>query len=434
MKEVLKLGVARRVITPKIGCNLSGYAPDVYAESLNDDLTATAYCFSQGNTTAMIVSVTVVSIRTALVDEMRERIEELTGVPRDNCMIHAIHNHSGPITNGGFGWGDIDREYCDTILVPRVLEAAKEAVEKAEPVKMKVSVGESYVGINRREITEENKVILGQNPWGSFDPKMTVISFCSASGAPVANLVHYGCHGTASGKNHEISRDWAGVMIDMLEENSNAMTAYLNGPEGDVGPRLANGKTVGKQHVRYAMQLGGVAGGDAVRIYKQAGGYADADLQVSTRTISIPLDKRIPKEVAEAEYETFKSFTVNLKARKGRFYKRVLDSYLENYREVEAVEIKQTVIRIGDLAIVSFPYELFSEIGMRIAKSSPFPYTLSLSNTNGSEGYFVTEDQICRGGYEVDMFLTKYVQPYRPNVDHFAIKQTLEHLRLMKGE
>jgi hypothetical protein len=434
MKEALKLGVARRVITPKIGCNLSGYAPDVYSESLNDDLTATAYCFSQGDTTALIVSVTVVSIRTSLANEILDLIEACTGIPRDRCILHAIHNHSGPITNGGFGWGDIDREYCDTILIPRILEAVKEATEGLKPVKMKISVGESYVGVNRREITEENKVILGQNPWGSFDPKMTVISFCDESAAPVANLVHYGCHGTASGKNHEISRDWAGVMIDMLEENSGAMTAYLNGPEGDVGPRLANGRTVGKQHVRYALELGGVAGGDAVRIYKQAGGYCDAELQVSTSTLSIPLGKRVPKEVAEAEYETFKGYTVNLKARKGLFYKRVLDSYLEDYQEIDAIEVKQTVIRIGDIAIVSFPYELFSEIGMRIAKSSPFPYTLTLSNTNGSEGYFVTEDQICRGGYEVDMFLTKHVQPYLPNVDHFAVTQTLAHLRRMKGE
>jgi hypothetical protein len=65
---------------------------------------------------------------------------------------------------------------------------------------------------------------------------------------------------------------------------------------------------------------------------------------------------------------------------------------------------------------------------MRIAQGSKIPYTLSLSNTNGSEGYFVTEDQICRGGYEIDMFKTGQLQPYADNADWHLILQTLKNL------
>ena len=72
---------------------------------------------------------------------------------------------------------------------------------------MGVANGNSFVGINRRELTEENKIKLGQNPWGCFNPKMTVISFADEHGTAVANMIHYGAHGTAAGKNQEITRD-----------------------------------------------------------------------------------------------------------------------------------------------------------------------------------------------------------------------------------
>ncbi len=87
------------------------------------------------------------------------------------------------------------------------------------------------------------------------------------------------------------------------------------------------------------------------------------------------------------------------------------------------------------VSYISFPYEIFSEIAMRIAYEKKIPHTLSLSNTNGCEGYFVTEDQICRGGYEIDMFKTGYIQPYADNADWYMVKQTLENLdKLNKGE
>ena len=149
---------------------------------------------------------------------------------------------------------------------------------------------------------------------------------------------------------------------------------------------------------------------------------------MSTVTLEIPLAPRIPRAVAEAELEKYRGFTVNLKGRKKNYYEKIIASYEEGYEDKATAEIQQTIIRIGEVAIVAFPYELFSEIGLRIAKSSPIPYTLSLSNTNETGGYFVTEDQICRGGYEIDMFKTGQLQPYADNADWHLILQTLKNL------
>ena len=73
--------------------------------------------------------------------------------------------------------------------------------------------------------------------------------------------------------------------------------------------------------------------------------------------------------------------------------------------------------------------KFFSELGLRVKKDSPAPFTLLLSNTNGSESYYASESEICRGGYEIDMFVTHYLQPPVPNADYYFITQTLENLK-----
>ena len=434
MENKLFLGVARRIITPPVGTPLAGYQPDWFSKAVNDDLTATVFCFEQNGKRALLASCTLLSLATSISNELRASIEEKFGIPKESVILHTIHNHSGPNTNISYGWGDANREYLNTIFIPRLMEAIKEAAANMKSVTMAVTVGESLVGVNRRERTKDNTVRLGQNPWGCFDPQMTVISFADEDEKPFANLVHYGCHGTAAGKNREISRDWAGVMMDTLEAETGAITAFLNGPEGDVGPRITSGETVGRKNgesgnIGYAMRLGAVAGQDAVRIFNQPKYRSVPKMTVASGQTMVPLAPRIPLEEAKKKYEEFRGETINIRGRSERHYRMLIESYSNGYEEVAGYPMEQTILRLGDLAIVSCPYELFSEIALRVKKDSPVPYTLILSNTNGQESYYATETEICRGGYEIDMFLTKYLQPPVPNADWHFVMQTLENLK-----
>ena len=54
-------------------------------------------------------------------------------------------------------------------------------------------------------------------------------------------------------------------MVDRLEAQTGAVTAFINGCGGDCGPRLPNGKTTGD--LQMALELGGKAGVDAVGQY-----------------------------------------------------------------------------------------------------------------------------------------------------------------------
>ena len=57
-------------------------------------------------------------------------------------------------------------------------------------------------------------------------------------------------------------------------------------------------------------------------------------------------------------------------------------------------------IRLGDVAIVSSPGELFGEIGLAIENTSPFNTTFVAAYSNDNLGYLCTETSTREGGYE----------------------------------
>ena len=52
------------------------------------------------------------------------------------------------------------------------------------------------------------------------------------------------------------------------------------------------------------------------------------------------------------------------------------------------------------MAFVGIPGEYFVELGIRIQKESPFPYTFIVELANGELGYIPTRRGFAEGGYE----------------------------------
>jgi len=252
----LMVGARREIITPPVGAMLMGYAPARAAEAVHDDLAVTAIALARNKTQALLISADVCVIKDPQSTQFRTRVAEATGVPFSNIILAATHTHSGPAMRGTPGGADLDEGYLATIFEPQLVKAAVQATSALRPARMGVATSLSDVGVNRRQIDPSGQVRLGQNPWGCCDPTMTVISFRAMDGTPIANLIHYGAHCTGAGANPEITRDWAGPMVDRLATESGALTVFFNGAEGDCGPRLSNGKTTGVKDIRFALELG----------------------------------------------------------------------------------------------------------------------------------------------------------------------------------
>ncbi len=424
MSERFEAGAARAVITPPIGTLLYGYRPDIACEAVHDDLTVTAAAFRQGDVTALLVTVTVGDVNTALCDALRQAISARTGVPFSQILLCATHTHCAPNVSGVEGWGEIDRDYVDAILLPGLLSACREAIDDLREAELAVSTTRSDVGVNRREIRPNGDVCLGQNPFGSYDPEMTVAAFRDKTGKGILNLIHYGCHGTAAGLAPVVTRDWSGVMIDRMERETGTLTAYWNGAEGDVGPRLTNGETTGD--MTHVEELGAVAAMDAMCAYRSLGGFHPCSLRTYSKEIRLPY----------APLPTLAEVREKLAAMPEPEKRINIDKLTyAHYRDLERLLTSGTTahpthftfalsaLRVGDLLLIALPYEIFSEITLRLRAYLPSPYVLCLSNANGYNGYFPSQDQICRGGYEVDSFVMGHVYNLTQDADQKLIDE-----------
>ncbi|MBQ8816059.1 MAG: hypothetical protein IJZ84_02115, partial [Lachnospiraceae bacterium] len=130
----------------------------------------------------------------------------------------------------------------------------------------------------------------------------------------------------------------------------------------------------------------------------------------------------------EAGYEIYNGSTGGCKAYRMQYYKDVLDAYQNGSEERTHEVFTQSVIKLGDVALVCFPYEMFSEISMRVSRASKVPYTISLCYTNGADSYFATEDALCRGGYEVAAHECIGPQHRVPDADWHLFTETMKNM------
>ncbi len=402
------VGFARRVITPHIGTRLFGYPVPHNGEVVHDDLNVNVLALKQEDITVLLVSVDLCTLGGTLADDLRDLLAKENGIPKNHIIAAAIHTHSGPATSSSAGWGNANTEYIADILLPRAAEAAKEALQNLAPAEMGIGETESKVGINRREPLPDGIITLGQNPDGPYDPRMRVLAFRSPEGKPIASLVHYGCHATAIGNTNEISRDWPGFMIDMLEEETGAPAVFFNGCIGDVGPRVRCGKTIGD--MEQAQEVGEMGGRDAIRAYQGIERYQVPQMQVKSDDLKLPYVPLLTAEEAEAGIKNLgdpsklQDTNITLYDK----YEKILEFHKSGKTPETEWVYPQTYLALDSVVFVPYPFEAFSEIFLNQQKDSPFTHTLCLTNCNGSMGYLPTKTELPKGGYEVNSFYAHF--------------------------
>lgn len=442
MKETLNVGVARRCITPPLGTILYGYPLARAAQAVGDDLHVVAAAFAWGDVRALLISADICSCSSDFVAVIRNAITEKTGIPGKQIIFCATHTHSGPNTSlRATGWGKPNLEFMENTLLPQTVEAAAEAVGALQPALFGVGVTQSDVGCNRRVISPEGEVGLGQNPWGVFDRDMTVMSFKNAqTGECMLNIIHYSAHATASAENYEITRDWPGVMKDVLEAESGGVCMFLAGAIGECGPRCPNGRTT--QSFAAAKALGYRAGLDAVVAWRSVKEWKNAPVCLAHGDVTIPFDPLPAQEDAVAAITWLESEenlrdqekSDDIPRRKASDksellrWKNILKEYERPALETAFV-YPQSILAIGDVAIVPMPFELFLYPTLQLRLYSTFRHTLSVSNANGARAYLPSKDQLCMGGYEVWQF--RYANTYKM-VDNAADYVVTENLPLLK--
>ena len=190
----LKAGVGRAIITPPIGIPMVGFAGRGPAESVHDDLLATALVLAAGDDRAVILAVDLLGVSADFTSAVRAEIERRTATPAANVLLCASHTHYGPATDAYGGEQPPDVRAYQENLKFLLAGAAQAAVAALEPVRVGYGTGTSAIGVNRRERRPDGQIILGQNPAGACDREVRVVRLERESGEPVAAVVDFACH------------------------------------------------------------------------------------------------------------------------------------------------------------------------------------------------------------------------------------------------
>lgn len=258
---MVRLGTARRIITPPLGIYLAGYGDRKGGcSSVRDNLTATAMVWEKDDFRAAVVCLDLLGINQEIVRRIRAAVE---GRLKINALeLCCSHTHSGPIgwaperispgmilkealyrvlalpagLSQPSGWRK-NKKYIDS-LVKSAAEAVLEASEKTEPVELFTGKAPLRLGINRRQKDQSGRVTIGRNPEGSSPKNIRVLQAVSKQkGLPLLTLINYDCHGVFLGPaSYAVSADWIGEMRGLLEENGPGLYAFIQGGSGNINP------------------------------------------------------------------------------------------------------------------------------------------------------------------------------------------------------
>lgn len=429
MKE-FKAGVGISDITPPVGTLLYGYPRDRVSTRVLDNLYAKAVALSNGDDTVIMLSLDVCQIKIAEFEIIKEKIAKECNIKKENITCSSVHTHSGPITCTSAGWGVANVDFLDNTLIPCSVKAAKEAYDNLQPAVMGWGTVDCLAGINRREI-KDGKVILGQNPSGPYDPTMTGIVFKTPNGENIATIIHFAMHPTCSGSNFSITRDWPGYMVDRIEEVTGASCMYINGAQGDIGPRLSNGQTTGDESS--AKEAGTIAADSAEKLVNSITEFKVPELNLASGKIPLPT---VPVPSFEQVLNDMEKMgdpekLVDLDVKIYDTLKRIKAIYEKGESFPPDIVLSQTVIALDSLALVPFPFESFCEIALSLNEKSPYERTLLLGLTNGTLSYLPTEEQLPYGGYEVGSFHCSSIPPFIDSMDKYIVEENVKLLNTL---
>ncbi|MHA1731693.1 MAG: neutral/alkaline non-lysosomal ceramidase N-terminal domain-containing protein [Promethearchaeota archaeon] len=238
------VGFQRVVITPPLGAptSLAGYAGRTqFATGIRDDIYASAVVVDDGRKQVAIVSCDLLGTTFDTIDEAKRVIEEQTGIPPENVLVHCTHTHQAPDLLGIFQVGKnfeyhVDEDYLK--IFPRyVAGAVVGAFHKRMPARMWHGKGwGAGFARNRRfdlPTPEPN--------YRTIDPDVGVVKFEHAStGRLLGVIVNFTAHPTVYGTAQPlVSSDYIGALRQALarELGPEPVLVYINGASGDVGPR-----------------------------------------------------------------------------------------------------------------------------------------------------------------------------------------------------
>ena len=372
-RTTISVGVARVNITPAIPVLMSGYASRTEPfKGVRDSLYASAIVFADGVNKAVIITAEIIGFSHEAWEELTGRIETETGIQRKFILLSPVHNHGGPSTRVYTDNADENLIAYNNELKDKLVAITKEAAANLQPSLIGSGKGTCRMNMNRRALNPSGKVWLGINPDGPCDHEVGVIRIDNTAGQPYALLVNWPCHATVmGGGNYMITGDWPGATRRYIEREFSVpvIASITAGASGDINPIY---RVLADFRSNEMEEIGMVLGKEVIGVADEIQTFKAGSIMASQRVITLPGKKSGGSHLPQDFFEPGPD-----------------------------VDVRLSVLRIGNIIFAGVSGELFNEIGISVKELSPFRYTYVLTHCNGSSGYLITDSAYKEGGYEV---------------------------------
>lgn len=422
-------GAATTNITPALGESIVGDWTPTPATYVHDELHARCLVLDDGETRVAIVVVDSLGMPRHVLDHAKRLAHQHTGIPPERILISATHTHSAT-TAMGQRWSPAEYEVPPTLdqyqtfLAVRIADGIRRATSNLEPARigwgratlpdevfnrrwfMKPGphLGNPFGGTDRVQMNPRVGSAELIEPAGPTDPEIAFLAVRALAGRPLAVLANYSLHYVGGVPQGHVSADYFGVfarsLASMLREDrsdSRFVAMLANGTSGDVNNINVRG---GQERLPPYERMTRVANRVAAEVFaslQHVTWHDRAPLGMTERTMMLDTRLSTPALVAWARQVLARPPDAPPRHVRERLY---AERTLGRARMPSRIEVVLQALRIGDLAIATFPFEVFVEIGLEIKAKSPFAQTFTTALANGSEGYLPTVHQHQLGGYE----------------------------------
>lgn len=395
----LQVGASKIDVTPTAGQlpkNFKGVLDPIYSRAI---------VVENGASRVAIVTVDAGAVPDPIWEHVSARAARELGIPADHLLLTATHTHSVPFVR--------DPSYEDQIF-----ESIRKAAAAVQPARMAYGTGVSYINVNRNIIDPKtHRWWEGPNYDGPSDKTVAVLRFETLRGDPIAVYYNYGVHGVITGTLDMISGDIPGATSRYIEDSlgDDVVAVYSNGPAGDQNPIFFQ-QTYDLRAIRikdYAAR-----GQDISNAMPPGGEGLDrnnpqvAKLMNQQKQMILSMGQMLGEEVLHVSRDSLErpvsaatiqaaQETVTCPGRKRLDQGRA--GYPGTYTDADPIGLRLSMIKIGDTVIGGVDAELFTMIGQRFKRESPYKHTMLTTLTNGvaQSGYIPNDASFGFNTFEV---------------------------------
>lgn len=366
----LRAGVAKVDITPPADTPVVGHVRPT--QGVRDPIRAGVLLLANEHTRAAVVTLDLINAPSVLVTTLRDVVAQQTETPRENILVAASHNHSGPGWSRDSAWG---KE-----MVDKISSASAAALKEMRPVSIGYGQDEIDFNINRRKVIN-GRAVVRLDPDGPCDHRVKVLRFDDGRTLePMSVLMHAVCHPCVFtwGDKHsppypngfpKISADFPGEAQTFVENVYGPQTRvmFLQGCAGDIRPNLPG--------VPYRC-------GD------------EADIKWTGRSLGCAVVRAADRSVIREA----------LAKRKTIYPLKCASSVIQLPGKKEMLACEMQALRVGDYLLLTIPGEPMVEYGFQIDKAiADRAIPIVVGYANGHLGYICTASSHQFGGYEPNM-------------------------------